>query len=83
MSDAQWWRQQIGVGIERCPVIPETTHSIRQPRTRREFAASARANHALRLHGQGMTYAAIGREFGVTRERARQLVRHALKMDWP
>jgi hypothetical protein len=75
----QWWRQEIGVGVERCPVVP-ATHAFRQPRTRAEFAGRARANYAAHLHGQGLSLAAIGREFGVSAVRARQLVHRALDL---
>jgi Sigma-70, region 4 len=70
--------QQIGVGVTRCPHAMYAIVESRQPRTRQEFAAIARARHAAHLRAQGMSLAAIGREFGVTRERARQIVNRAV-----
>jgi len=77
----QWWRMEIGVGVERCPIVPGY-HWSHPPRNRTEFAALARANHAAYLHGQGMSYAVIGGKLGVSTGRARQLVRRALDPRW-
>lgn len=54
-------------------------HEFEQARDRFQNASRQRQQAALRLRSRGLTYAEIGEQFGVTRQRAFAMTKQALR----
>jgi hypothetical protein len=75
-----WGDQPIGLGVTRCPTVAADD---RQPDRRLTFHPPVtRWAYVTRRRAEGATWAQIGRELGVTRERARQLYHSGPMWRW-
>ena len=75
----RWDRQEIGVGVRRCPTPHEVASQPerRLRRVRGRSVPTERDWYVIERHQiDGASYAQIGRELGVSRERVRQLLAH-------